>query len=84
LPRFILRYHGEGPAPRDDVARFKGALGITVLDDSPRMLLVDGGEDELRKFLGQTSEWVMSPEASYALPEPHPSLEKARSFKRSK
>lgn len=84
MARFILRYRGPGAAPHDEVEWFRGQPGIAVVDDSPRMLLVDAAEPVLRGFLDQAPDWEMSPELSYALPEPQPSLGRARSLKRSK
>jgi hypothetical protein len=84
LARFILRYRGQGKPPRDDVERFKGLPGITVIDDSSRMLLVDAAEQDLRRLVERAPNWAMSPETSFTLPEPHPNLERARSLKRPK
>ena len=84
MARFILRYRGPGTAPDDAIALFRDLPGATVIDESPRMLLVDSTEQSLRNILEKAPEWVMSPETSYSLPEPHPVLQKSRSLKRSK
>lgn len=84
MGRFILRYQGTGDAPRADLERFRALSGVSVLDDSPRMLLVDGPEQHVRQFVSEAPDWVMTAEKTYDLPAPHPSLKKARALKKPK
>ena len=78
MDRFILRYQGSGPKPDEDVAQVRGLRHTTVIDDSPRMLLVEAPEAALRELVDKKPEWVMAREQCYKLPEPHPSLGKAK------
>jgi hypothetical protein len=69
--RYILRFRGKGPKPAEDVERVRAASQTVVLDDSsPRMLLVDGPDDEVRKLVDEMPEWVASPERFFELPDP--------------
>ena len=77
MGRFILRYEGSGPKPDEDVARVRDLRDTTVLDDSPRMLLVEAPEEVLRAHFDGKTDWVVSREQSYELPPRHPSLGKA-------
>lgn len=72
MDRFILRYRGSGPRPAETVERIRGLPNVTVLDDSPRMLLVEGLEGELRSLIESLSDWVMAPERMVPLPDPRP------------
>ncbi len=72
VDRFIVRYRGSGPKPEEDVERIRALPDTTVLDDSPRMLRVAAPESELRALIGSMPDWVMSPEQTIKLPEPHP------------
>jgi hypothetical protein len=74
MERFILRYKGSGPKPDEDVARISSLPNTTVLDDSPRMLLVGAPEPELRELIGSMPDWVMSPEQTIKIPEPRPKI----------
>lgn len=78
MGRFILRYEGSGPKPDEDVAQVRGLRETTVLDDSPRMLLVEAPEEVLRAHFDGKADWVVSREQSYELPTGHPGLGKAR------
>ena len=83
MGRFILRYRGQGAKPESDVARLRSLPGSSVIDDSsPRMVLVEAPEAVLRSLVEQADDWVMSPEQTYPLPAPHPSLDKARRSKK--
>lgn len=61
--RYVLRFCGEGPAPRADVARIEAHHEIVVVDISPpRLLLVEARASRLRAFLRRLPGWVMNEE----------------------
>lgn len=67
--RYVLRFCGEGPAPRADVARIEAHHEIVVVDISPpRLLLVQARACRLRTVLRRLPGWVMSEER--AVPRP--------------
>ena len=69
-----MRYKGSGPKPDEDVARISSLPDATVIEDSPRMLLVGAPEPELRALIGSMQDWVMSPEQTIKIPEPRPKI----------
>ena len=78
--RFILRFKGQGSKPADDVALIRAWQNIRVLDDSsPRMLLVQSSEDDLRQLLTSLPAWAMVCERDIPVPDPRPRLKPARS-----
>ena len=72
MERFIVRYRGAGPKPEEDVRRIRALPTTTVIDDSPRMLLVAAPEAELRSLIASMSDWVLAPERTIKLPDPRP------------
>ncbi len=74
MARFILRYKGSGPKPDEDVARISSLPDTTMLDDSPRMLLVGAPEAELRALIASMPDWAISPEQEIKIPEPRPKI----------
>jgi len=75
MGRFILRFRGTGPKPAEDIERIHALPQATVLDDSsPRMLLVEAPEAELKALIDLMPGWVMTPERMIPLPDPRPKL----------
>jgi hypothetical protein len=72
VDRFIVRYKGGGPKPQADVERIRALPNATVLDDSPRMLLVAAPESELRSLIASMPDWVMGAEQIFKIPDPRP------------
>jgi hypothetical protein len=69
MARYILRY-GNGPsAPEDHVQTILAAKGIRVIDQSPKMLLVDADEAALRGKLSGLQGWTCHPEQQHPLPD---------------
>ena len=74
MERYILRYKGPGPKPDADVERIRALPNTTVLDHSSRMLLVASPESKLRALIDAMPDWVMTPEQTIRLPDPHPRI----------
>jgi hypothetical protein len=73
MSRFILRFRGTGLKPAEDVERICALRNTTVLDDSsPRMLLVEAPEAELKALVDAMPGWVMTQERMISLPDPRP------------
>ena len=68
--RFIVRFRGKGPRP--EIAPLTNAR---VVDDTPRMMLIEGAEDEIRGAF-PTEDWLVTPEASVDNPVERPRVEK--------
>jgi len=81
MPRFIVRYRGKGAKPPADVEQLR-CLGETkVLDETPRMLLLEAPETALLCAVSAMPDWVVSREQSYNLPRPSPVLDKTKNLK---
>jgi len=44
--------------------------GVTIVDQSPRMLQVDGDVEVLKSFVQSAQNIVLLPERTYSLPNP--------------
>ena len=67
-----MRYVGEGLRPAADVQRIRAAPGLTVLDDSSRMMLVEASQKNLKDLMGSLPGWTWTPERTIRLPDPRP------------
>ena len=68
-PRYVLRFCGEGTAPRADVALLEAEREVTVVEFAPpRLMLVQATERRLRIVLRRLPGWVMSAERTVRLP----------------
>jgi hypothetical protein len=66
--RYVVRFRGQGE-PGGDVEEIRCLAGLRVLEESSRMLLVEG-EDEVILALGERlSGWVVAPERTYPVPD---------------
>lgn len=76
--RFILRFRGE-EKPLDQIERIRALPGVRLLDESPRMLFVEGPGDLLRDLIKSMPDWVLTPQATISLPrDPRPRIARAR------
>jgi len=69
MSRLILRYRKPGPIPDVEKEQILGMESIALLDESSRMLLVEGSEDILKAAL-KASDWSITPEIEVELPSP--------------
>jgi len=75
MKRFIVRFRGNAPA-REIVAGLRGSPAVKVIEETPRMVLVEGAEGEIRKMVGDSSDVVIVPEQHYERPNPPLRIEK--------
>ena len=81
--RFILRFRNTGAQSANDIERVRALRHATVLDDSsPRMLLVEGSETELKNLLVTMPGWIMAREQMVPLPDPRPKPRQRRKVKK--
>lgn len=77
MGRFILIFRGKGPKPIEDVERFRTLRNTTVLDDSsPRMILVEAPDTELKELVDTMLGWIIVQEKMIPLPDIRPMLDK--------
>ena len=78
MTRFVLRYTGDGEMPASDVQRIVAQPGLSVLDQSSRMLFVEM-PDEIKQALASSVEhWSISREHIIPLPDAKPRLKKSK------
>jgi hypothetical protein len=69
MSRVILRYRKPGPIPDADKDRIQRMQRVVLIDEGPRMLLVEGSELELKAALN-ASEWLVTPDSEAGIPSP--------------
>jgi len=74
MSHYIFLFQGTGPKPAEDVAAIRAMPGSTVLDESPRMLLVDAPEAQVQSLAAHMPNWEITPERMYPLPDPRVTL----------
>jgi hypothetical protein len=70
MPRYILRYKGTGTKPESDLQRIRNASTLAVIDESPRMLLVDSDAETIGHLRDHLGDWLVTPEAQISVPDP--------------
>lgn len=73
MARFVLRYRGQGKYPAGTLEKLH-ATGASIVEDTGRMLLVEAPELALKGALVPERDWLVTPEVSYAVPNPRESL----------
>lgn len=68
MARFVIRYRGPSPAPREALEKLRAVA--TIIEDGDKMLLVDGSAAALQSALGGGDEWLITPEVTYEHPDP--------------
>lgn len=77
MPRFILRFTGTGAVPADDVERWRSLPNCQIVDETPRMLLVEADEQPLRELIKSGQDWRLTPETTaIRVPDPRPKVNK--------
>ena len=73
MVQLILRYTGEGFTPADDVQRLRSLPGLRILEESGRMVLLEGDKQKIEELPSQFPGWVSSPiRADIEIPDPRP------------
>jgi len=68
--RFVVRWEGPDSPPAGAVARLRGIAAFEILDATPRMLLVEAPEEELRAVVEGMPGWLLVPEKRIERPDP--------------
>jgi hypothetical protein len=75
MSQFILRYGGSSSMPEDHLESIRTIPGLKVIDQSPKMLLVGGGDESLlREKLKDMPDWSIHTEMAYSLPDTRPKI----------
>ncbi len=78
MAKYILRYTGSGAKPAADVTRIRRSDGVIILDEAPRMLLVQCAKPRAKQLIDNLVDWVLSEERSVELPNPRPKVRSKR------
>lgn len=70
MPRYIARFRGVGASPAETILRIKQLDGAKVLDESPRMMLIEAPDESVLRAVLDPSTWLLTEEAFYELPSP--------------
>ena len=76
MSRYILRYSGPD-APAEQVRRIRASPKLRVIDESPKMLLVEGDDQDIRDSIANESGWQAVPERIESIPDPRPKIRKS-------
>ena len=66
----MLRYRGSGPAPAAELDRVRSDPRVHIIDESPRMLLVEATEADAESLRSELGGWLVSEEQFYAQVDP--------------
>ena len=70
MARFILRFTGSAGKPAEVADEIRRRSDLTILDETARMLLVDGPESTVREILAPHADWLMAAEKQVPMPDP--------------
>lgn len=71
---FIVRCKALGSVPEADLATIRGRPGVTVLDESDRMLLIQTSQETADELARLLPGWSVSPEKRIPLPDTRPRI----------
>lgn len=69
MHRHVLRYKGTGAIPNSDLQLIRNTSGVTVVDESPRMLLVEGDDERIAHLRDNLADWLVTPQGQIPLPD---------------
>ena len=70
MSRYVLRYRGSGPAPAAEIDRVRSDPRIKIVDESPRMFLVEASEADAESLRSELGGWLVGEEQFYAQVDP--------------
>ena len=75
MPRYVVR-SSKGTLDPQKVEKLKSSPKVSVVDESPKMLLVDADESGIQEAVASFGDVTVHEEMSYSVPDPHPSVPK--------
>jgi hypothetical protein len=70
MRRYIARFRGVGASPAETVLRIKQIDGATIVDESPRMMLIEAPDESALRAVLDPASWLLTEEAFFELPSP--------------
>ena len=77
MGRFIIRFRRDG-AVHAIVERLHASPDVVVMEQTPRMVLVEASEKDLRQIVDDSDDVVIVPERHYERPNPPLRIEKKK------
>ena len=74
MPRYIARFRGRGCRPAETQERIEQVDGTRIIDDSPRMVLVEAPDDAGLRSVLDPATWLVTEERRYRLPTPRKTI----------
>lgn len=74
MSRYILRYQGSENKPLAAVETIRAIPDLSVIDESPRMLLVEAPLKILQEVLPSLPDWCLTRERMFEIPDPRPKI----------
>jgi hypothetical protein len=71
--RYIVRFRGSAPA-KEITRRLRDDPGVQVVEETPRMVLVEGLESKVRSVVQPGPDVVVVPQRQYERPDANPSV----------
>ncbi|MFM7518949.1 MAG: hypothetical protein ACKO9B_00610 [Planctomycetota bacterium] len=72
MQRFVLRFTGKGAAAAADLARISATSGVSVIDTTSRMVLVEASGATSGRLADSLDGWICVPEQGIGQPDPRP------------
>jgi hypothetical protein len=76
MERYIVRYTRGATAPEEEKQRIRSLDNVQVLDETPRMLLVQAPPETAAALQTALPDWQVNAEQVYTAPDPHPQVER--------
>lgn len=74
MRRYIFRFQGKGAIPQDTLEAIRQRDGVTVLDETARMVLVQAEEAAAQGLATELAGWSCTEEKMLARPTPWPNV----------
>lgn len=73
--RFIVRFRGTAPA-REIVSRLRNSPKVEIVDETPRMVLVQARESDLLELVPESPDVLIVREQHYERPDSRPAVDR--------
>ena len=78
MGRFIVRFRRDAAVKDAVVERLHASPEVVVVEETPRMVLVEASDKALRQLVPDSDDVVIVPERHYERPNPPLTVEKKR------
>jgi hypothetical protein len=68
MPRYVLRFSGR-TAPRADQQHVRSFSKVHVVDEAPKMFLIEGRDTDVQELAAALPAWTVAREQAVPLPD---------------